>query len=80
MISLLLLRTFGVSPLADLRRLLSKPASIYGARSLPAEQFGKLTLPPVSESGNWNHKAVGSVDLSWESVVRVDGAGGVDST
>ena len=74
------LRTFAVSRLADLRRLLSKPESVHEARALLAEQFGKFILFPVADSGRWNYKAAGSVDLFGEKLVRVDGAGGQNRT
>jgi hypothetical protein len=74
------LRTFAVSRLTDLRRLLSKPASVHEARGLLAEQFGKFTLLPVSDSGKWNYNASGTVDLFGDKLVRVDGAGGRNST
>ena len=70
------LRTFAVSRLTDLRRLLSKPESVHEARALLAEQFGKFTLLPVSDLGKWDYRATGSVDLFGEKLVRVDGAGG----
>jgi hypothetical protein len=74
------LRTFAVSRLTDLRRLLSKPANIHEARALLAEQFGKFTLLPFEDAGKWSYTANGSVDLFGEKLARVDGAGGPDRT
>jgi hypothetical protein len=70
------LRTFAVSRLTDLRRLLSKPANVHEARALLAEQFRKFTLSPIVDAGRWSYTAKGSVDLFGEKLVRVDGAGG----
>jgi hypothetical protein len=50
-----------------LRRLLCKPESVHKARALLAEEFGKFTLLPVSDSEKLHYKAAG---------LRVDGAGG----
>ena len=74
------LRTFAVSRLTDLRRLLSKPESVHEARALLAEKFGKFTQLPVTDSGEWNYKAAGSVDSFGGKLVRVDGAGGQNRT
>ena len=74
------LRAFAVSRLTNLRGLLSKQTSVHEARALLSEQFGKFTLFPVSDSGKWNYKAGGSVDLFGEKMIRVDGAGGQNRT
>jgi DNA invertase Pin-like site-specific DNA recombinase len=74
------LKTFAVSRLTHLRKLLSKPTNVHEAHSLLAERFGKFTLLPIEEAGNWSYTAKGSVDLFGEGLVRVGGAGGPDCT
>ena len=66
------LRTFAVSRLTDLRRLLEKPESIDQARMLLADQIGKITLVPNDRE----YLAQGSVDFFGEKGLRVSGAGG----
>jgi len=48
------------------------------ARSWPNN--AEFILLPVSDSGKWNYRAAGSVDLFREKLVRVDGAGGQTCT
>jgi hypothetical protein len=50
--------------------------AVLKARALLAEQFGKFTLTPVSDSGRWSYSAKGSVDLFGEATLRLRGAGG----
>jgi site-specific DNA recombinase len=66
------LRTFAVSRLTDLRRLLAKPENIHEARALLANQIGKITLVP-NERG---YLAQGSIDFFGDTTLRVSGAGG----
>lgn len=66
------LRTFAVSRLTDLRRLLEKPKNIHGARMLLADQIGKITLVPKEGE----YLAEGSVDFFGDKGLRVSGAGG----
>jgi site-specific DNA recombinase len=66
------LRTFAVSRLTNLRRLLAKPENIHEARALLADQIGKITLVP--DGGKY--VAQGSVDFFGDSGLRVSGAGG----
>ncbi len=67
------LRTFAVSRLTDLRRLLANPENIHEARALLAQQIGRITLIP-SEKGEY--LAQGSVDFFGDKGLRVSGAGG----
>ncbi len=60
------LRTFAVSRLKNLRTLLSHPESVNEARALLAQQFGKITLWPKSDSGDWHYEAKGAVDFFGE--------------
>jgi site-specific DNA recombinase len=66
------LRTFAVSRLTDLRRLLAKPENIHEARAMLANQIGNITLVP-NEGG---YVAQGSVDFFGDTGLRVSGAGG----
>jgi site-specific DNA recombinase len=66
------LRTFAVSRLTDLRRLLEKPKNIHEARMLLADQIGKITLVPKEGE----YLAEGSVDFFGDKGLRVSGAGG----
>ena len=66
------LRTFALSRLTDLRRLLAKPENIHEARVLLADQIGKITLVP--QEGKY--LAQGSVDFFGDKGLRVSGAEG----
>jgi hypothetical protein len=72
------LRTFAVSGIADLRKLLSHPDSVIQARAMLAEQFGKITLAPVNDNGRLTYTAKGKVDLFSGS--RVECAEGQNRT
>lgn len=67
------LRTFAVSRLTDLRRLLGKPESIHEARALLAQQIGRIALIP---NGKGEYLAKGSIDFFGDARLRVSGAGG----
>ncbi len=72
------LRTFAVSRLTNLRKLLTHPESIQQARAVLAEHFGKITLTPVIEQDRSHYMAKGAVDFFGEEILtsRVGGAGG----
>jgi hypothetical protein len=72
------LRTFAVSRIADLRKLLSHPGSVVQARAMLAEQFGKITLAPTNYNGCLTYAAKGKVDLFAGS--RVECAEGQNRT
>jgi site-specific DNA recombinase len=66
------LRTFAMSRLTDLWRLLEKPKNIHETRMLLADQIGKITLVPKEGE----YLAEGSVDFFGDTGLRVNGAGG----
>jgi hypothetical protein len=75
------LREFAIEWLANLRNLISHPESVHQARAVMTEQFGKLTLTPVRESGTLSYAARGEVDFFGEqAMIRVGGAGGQNRT
>ncbi len=75
------LRTFAVSRLTDLRRLLSHPESVHEARALLGEHIGKISLAPVSDNGQHTYVARGAVDFFGEqALMRVGCAGGQNRT
>jgi len=74
------LRTFAVSRLRNLRKLLARPESVHEARAALAEQVGKITLAPVFEAGRGTYVARGFVDFFGEDASRVGGAGRQDCT
>jgi len=74
------LRTFAVSRLTDLRKLISHPESVDQARAALAEHFGRFTLEPTGEAGSRSYLAHGEIDFFGEEMARTGGAGGPDST
>jgi hypothetical protein len=75
------LRTFAVFKLTRLRELLADPAAVHEARAVLAEQVGKFKLERVLEAGQVSFRATGQIDFFGdETLTRVDGAGGPDST
>jgi hypothetical protein len=70
------LRTFAVSRLTDIRKLIAHPESIDQARAALAEQFGSFTLEPISRDGKATYLAHGKVDFFGdEAMARTGGAG-----
>jgi hypothetical protein len=64
-----------------LRELLADPAAIHEARAVLAEQVGKFKLERILDAGQVSFRATGQIDFfGEESLTRVDGAGGPDST
>ena len=75
------LRTLAVERLTQLRGLLTKPAAIYEARALLAEQLGKFTLERVQDGEIVTFRADGKIDFFGEdALTRVGGAGGLACT
>ena len=71
------LRTFAVSRLTDIRKLIAHPESIDQARAALAEHFGSFTLEPVTRPGKTTYLAHGKVDFFGdEAMERTGGAGG----
>jgi len=71
------LRTFAVSRLTDIRKLIAHPKSIDQARAALAEHFGAFTLEPVTQAGKTTYLAHGKVDFFGdEAMARTGGAGG----
>lgn len=71
------LRTFAISRLTDLRKLLSHPETVNEARALLTEHIGKIVLFPVQENGKRSYQARGAVDFFFgQEVAHADGAGG----
>ena len=64
------LKTFALSRLARLRRLLANPAAIHEARALLAEQIGKFTLERVSGDGKISFKADAAIDFFGEEALH----------
>ncbi len=73
------LRTFAVSRLADLHRLLSKPTDVHIGCGLLAARSGNFTLSLIEDTGMWTHNATGSLERFGEKLLRMDGAGGGSS-
>jgi hypothetical protein len=75
------LRTFAVSRLTDIRKLIAHPESIDQARAALAEHFGAFTLEPVTQAGKTPYLAHGKVDFFGdEAMARTGGAGGQNRT
>lgn len=75
------MRTFAVSRLKELRKLLAHPESVNEARSLLTAQVGRSTFWPVAGEEKWHYEANGSVGFFGEDeIVRVGGAGGRESS
>jgi hypothetical protein len=74
------LRTFAVSKLTDLRKLISHPESVDQARAALAEHFGRFTLEPTGEAGSRSYLAHGEIDFFGEEMARTGGAGGQNRT
>ena len=71
------LRTFAVSRLTNIRKLIAHPESIDQARAVLAEHFGAFTLEPVAQAGKTTYLAHGKVDFFGdEAMARTRGAGG----
>jgi site-specific DNA recombinase len=68
------LRAFAVARLRDIRKCLSSPDNVLAARTLLAEQFGKITLSPTMANGRLLYTANGNVDFF--AGARLSGAGG----
>ena len=75
------LRTFAVSRLTDIRKLIAHPEGIDQARAALAEHFGAFTLEPVTQAGKTTYLAHGKVDFFGdEAMARTGGAGGQNRT
>src|SRR5438128_7280758 len=75
------LRTFAVSRLTDIRKLIAHPESVDQARAALAEHFGAFTLEPVTQAGKTTYLAHGKVDFFGdEAMARTGGAGGQTCT
>lgn len=71
------LRTFAVSRLTNIRKLIAHPESVDQARAALAEHFGAFTLQPVTKDGKTSYLAHGKVDFFGdEAMARTGGAGG----
>jgi site-specific DNA recombinase len=71
------LKTFAVSRLTNLRKLISHPESVDQARAALAEYFGRFTLDPTNEAGEASYSVRGEVDFfGGQALARTGGAGG----
>jgi hypothetical protein len=57
------MKTFAVSRLTNLRKLISHPESVDQARAALAEFFGRFTLDPTNQSGEASYSVRGEVDF-----------------
>jgi hypothetical protein len=71
------LKTFAISRLINLRKLLSHPEGVDQARAAIADHFGRFTLEPVEGDKGQNYNAHGEIDFFGdEAMARTGGAGG----
>jgi hypothetical protein len=57
------LRTFVVSRLTNIRKLIAHPESVDQAEAALREHFGSFTLEPVTQAGKTTYLAHGKVDF-----------------
>jgi site-specific DNA recombinase len=75
------LKTFAVSRLTNLRKLISHPESVDQARAALAEYFGRFTLDRTSQADEGSYSVRGEVDFFGpEALARTGGAGGQNRT
>jgi hypothetical protein len=60
------MKTFALSRLTNLRKLISHPESVDQARAALADFFARFTLDPTSQSGEASYTVRGEVDFFGE--------------
>jgi len=58
------LRSFAISRLTGLRKLISQPDSVHRARALLAEEFGTFVMTPVVKNGKATYAVQGEIGAS----------------